>query len=160
MDKRPNELSLVLYNLRSAYNTGAIFRTADGAGVSRIYLIGTTPRPVDRFGRINEKIAKTALGAEKVIDWRYGKTINPFLKKWTEEGKRVWALEQTKDSVDYREVKIDPSAVLVLGEEKKGLPKSVLDKCHQVIEIPMAGRKESLNVAVAAGVAVFRLLED
>ena len=149
---------LILHNIRSAYNVGAIFRTADAAGVSKIYLVGVTPRPLDKFGRVNSRIAKTALGAEKAVAWEYWKTLAPVLSKLKKEGTHIVALEQAENSVDYRKVKLKSSWALVLGEETKGLPRPVLTKCDIIAEIPMKGEKESLNVSVAAGVALFQLL--
>jgi tRNA G18 (ribose-2'-O)-methylase SpoU len=149
---------LILYNIRSAYNVGAIFRTADAVGVTKIFLIGVTPCPVDRFGRMNSRIAKTALGAEKAVPWTYQKTITPVLSKLKKTNIKVVALEQAERSVDYRKIKLTGDWALVLGEETKGLPKSVLNRCDEVVEIPMRGKKESLNVSVAAGVALFGIL--
>ncbi|OHA60106.1 MAG: hypothetical protein A2589_00280 [Candidatus Vogelbacteria bacterium RIFOXYD1_FULL_46_19] len=149
---------LILYNIRSAYNVGAIFRTADAVGIVKIFLIGVTPCPVDRFGRVNSRIAKTALGAEKSVSWTYHKTIASILVKLKKAGLKTVALEQTDHSVDYRKLKLKGSWALVLGEETKGLPTSVLNKCDLITEIPMRGKKESLNVSVAAGVALFGLI--
>jgi len=148
---------LILYNIRSSYNVGAIFRTADAVGVDKIFLVGVTALPFDKFKRVNSKIKKTALGAEEVVEWEYKKTIGPLLKKLKEDGVEVVALEQDKKSVDYRKIKLNKDWVLVLGEETKGLPKSVLEKCDKIVEISMQGEKESLNVSVATGVVLFSL---
>jgi tRNA G18 (ribose-2'-O)-methylase SpoU len=150
--------SLILYNIRSAYNVGAIFRTADAAGIDKIYLVGVTPCPADKFGRKSGSITKTALGAEESVAWEHKKTLAPLLSKLKKEGVQSIALEQAKKSVDYRKVKPKNSWALVLGEETKGLPQSILNKCDTIAEIPMKGQKESLNVSVAAGVAIFQLI--
>ncbi len=150
--------SLILYNLRSTHNVGAIFRTADACGIKMIYLVGYTPAPIDQFGRVDGGIAKAALGAEKTIFWKKIKTITPLLKKLKKEGQQIIALEQDKKSVDYKKVKPKSPIVFVVGEEVKGLPPSVLKNCDLIAEIPMKGKKESLNVAVATGVALFRIL--
>lgn len=150
--------SLILYNLRSSYNVGAIFRTADAVGIDQIFLIGTTPCPMDKFKKENTKITKTALGAEKTVAWQYFKTLTPVLNKFKKEGVKIIALEQAENSVDYKKVKLPKAWSLVVGEETKGLPKTVLKKCDQIVEIPMHGQKESLNVSVATGVVLFEFL--
>lgn len=151
--------SLILYNLRSSYNVGAIFRTADAVGIEQIFLIGTTPGPLDKFNKENTKISKTALGAEKTIVWSYAKTLAPVLNKLRKTGVKIIALEQDQRSIDYKKVKLPKAWSLVVGEETKGLPKTVLQKCDQIVEIPMRGQKESLNVSVAAGVVLFEFLK-
>ena len=130
---------------------GSIFRTADAAGVSKIYLCGITPTPP------HEKISKTALGAETVVPWEYSKQASRLVDKIKKEGVEIVALEQTKDSENiFKSTKaIRAALVLVLGNEVKGLPQSILKKCDKKISIPMYGKKESLNVAVAFGVAVY-----
>ena len=152
------EISLILNDIRSTHNVGAIFRTADAAGVSKIYLVGTTPTPLDRFGRERKDIAKTALGAEKTVAWEYVKTIGPLLKKLKEEKVYLVAVEQEKNSVDYKKVKLPNKAAIMVGNEVDGIPKNITSKCDCVAEIPMSGKKESLNVSVATGVALFRIL--
>lgn len=149
---------LILDNIRSRHNVGSIFRTADCAGVSKIYLCGTTPTPLDRFGRPIKEIEKTALGAEKSVEWEYAKTTITVLKKLKKEGFQIIAVEQTKDSVDYKKVKVKSKVAFVVGNEVEGISKSVLKLCDMIAEIPMQGSKESLNVSVATGVALFRVL--
>ena len=157
--KPKKELYLILDNIRSTYNVGAILRTADGAGVSRVYLVGYTPAPKDKFGRVNSGIAKAALGAEQVVPWESVKAITPLIKKLQAKGVQVVALEQDERSVNYKKFKPKFPCALILGEETEGIPKSVLKWCDEVIEIPMKGSKESLNVSVAVGIAVFWLLD-
>ena len=128
-------------------------------GVSKIYLVGVTPCPADKFGRANGQIAKTALGAEKVVAWEYRKTLLPLIKKLKKERVEIIALEQDQKAIDYRQLKPQSAWALILGEETKGLSRSDLDKCDAIIEIPMRGEKESLNVSVAAGVALFKIIE-
>ncbi|MDO8183640.1 MAG: TrmH family RNA methyltransferase [bacterium] len=162
------KLELILHNIRSNYNVGSIFRTADGAGVKKIYLTGYTPAPVDEFKRVNSEIAKTALDAEQSVEWEKREDIVTLINELKKSGYQIWALEQNEKSVDYRKVKlpsemstlgVDISVVLILGNEVEGVESEVLNLCDQIIEIPMRGAKESLNVAVATGVAVFRLLD-
>lgn len=152
------EIYLVLCDIRSVHNVGAIFRTADACGVSKIFLSGLTPAPTDRFGRIRKDVAKTALGAEKNIAWEKVDSANSLLKKFKKEKFKIIAVEQDKNSLDYKKVKASSKTVFVLGSETKGLPKSVLSLSDVIAEIPMKGKKESLNVSVSAGIVLFRVL--
>ena len=152
------ELSLILHNLRSAHNVGAIFRTAEAAGVKKIFLTGYTLEPVDKFGKANKEIAKTALGAEKLVAYEKVISFPRLIKKLKSGGIKIVALEQAKNSVDYKKFKLIGGAALVLGNEVTGLDQKILKLCEAIIEIPLRGQKESLNVATAAGIAIFRLL--
>ncbi len=163
------EVCLILHNVRSAHNVGAIFRTAEAAGVRQIYLTGYTPAPFDRFGSprslgeagwVDKEIAKTALGAEKILDWQSFKNLTPLLKKLqANEAKKLTliALEQSEKSIDYRKVKIVGPTAIIVGNEVTGLSPAILKHCDLVAEIPMHGRKESLNVAVATGIFLFQI---
>ena len=153
----PN-LNLILHNIRSAHNVGSIFRTADAAGVSKIYLIGYTPAPRDKFERANKEIAKTALGAEQSVKWKKVENVQDQISKLKQEGYKILALEQAENSVDYREAKLAGKTALILGNEVSGIESEILAECDQIIEISMRGEKESLNVSVAAGIALFRLV--
>jgi tRNA G18 (ribose-2'-O)-methylase SpoU len=152
--------SLILNNIRSTHNVGSLFRTADACGVSKIYLVGYTPAPLDRFGRVVKEIAKTALGAEKTLPYEKVSTLAALVKRLKKDGFKIIAIEQSKNSVDYKKVKIRKGerVAFVLGEEVKGLTQKELSLCDVVAEIPMKGEKESLNVSVAGGVALFRIL--
>lgn len=151
-------IRLCLFNIRSAHNVGSIFRTADASGVKEIFLVGTTPSPIDRFGRKRTDIAKVSLGAEKLVAFRYLKSWKEF-KKISQDSKfTLVALEQNKKSIDYKKFSLIENTCLILGEEVKGIPERILNDCSQIIEIPMRGKKESLNVSVATGVALFRIL--
>lgn len=149
---------VILDNIRSKQNVGSIFRTADCAGVSKIYLCGTTPAPIDRFGRGVKEIVKTALGAEKTIEWKYAKSTRTVLKKLKKSGFQIIAIEQNKNSLDYKKIKPKFPVAFVVGNEVTGIKKSVLKLCDTIAEIPMRGKKESLNVSVAFGAAVLRIL--
>lgn len=152
---------LILHNIRSVYNVGSIFRTADAAGVTKIILSGYTPAPTDRFGRARKDFNKVSLGAEKTVAWEQVAKLAPALKQLKKEGYKILAVEQDKKSVslfDYRPS--HPKIALVFGNEVNGLSNSVLKQADTTVEIPMHGKKESLNVSVAAGVALFRLLQD
>ncbi len=151
------ETILILDNIRSTHNVGSIFRTADAAGVSKIYLVGTTPDPIDRFGREQSDIAKTALGAEKSIPWEHTETTLEVLAKYPEHFKV--ALEQAENSTDYKTLEPQEKNLIILGPEVTGLPKEILDACDAIAEIPMQGDKESLNVSVATGIFLFRFLD-
>lgn len=146
------------------HNVGSIFRTADAAGVSNIILSGYTPAPLDRFGRERKDFNKVSLGAEKTVAWKQVKQLVPVLKKLKQGGYNIIAIEQDKKSTSlfkhasYNKKPTDQHIVLMLGNEVKGLPKSVLNHANAILEIPMRGKKESLNVSVAAGVALFTLL--
>jgi tRNA G18 (ribose-2'-O)-methylase SpoU len=151
-------ICLILDNIRSSHNVGSIFRTADAAGVAKIYLTGYTPAPTDRFGRVNKEIAKTALGAERAIAWEKVGDISVLISKLKAEGYKIIALEQAENSISYREVKLTGPTVVIVGNEVKGISEEILKQCDVVAEIPMRGSKESLNVAVASGIFLFHLL--
>lgn len=148
---------VILHNVRSAHNVGSIFRTADAAGVSRIYLTGYTPAPLDRFRRPQKEIAKTALGAEKSVPWERRASLDSLVASLRESGFRIVALEQSPSSTDYRSAAFPESVAVVFGNEVRGVDARILKKCDAVFEIPMRGTKESLNVAVAAGIFLFQL---
>ena len=149
---------LILENIRSAQNVGALFRTADAAGVMHVYLVGYTPDPLDRFGRPRNDIAKAALGAEKTLPWTHVKTIAPLLKKLAKEQYQIIAIEQDARSIDYKKVRAAAQVACILGNEVDGVSKKAIELSDIVAEIPMHGSKESLNVSVAGGIALFRIL--
>lgn len=149
---------LILNDIRSVENVGAIFRTADAAGISKIYLVGYTPAPLDRFGRKRSDLAKSALGAEEFVPWEAKKTISPLIAKLKKDDFKVIAIEQAENSIDYKKVRLGKKNAFILGTEVTGIPKNILKKCDTIAEIPMCGKKESLNVSVATGVALFRIL--
>ena len=156
----PNPSSiLILPDIRSAINVGAIFRTADAVGINKIYLVGCTPRPTDQFGRIQKDIAKSALGAESWISWEYKKTLIPLIKSLKKDGYEIVALEQDEKSIDYRKYKKPTKLAFILGPEVTGLDKKILNICDKIVEIPMYGKKESLNFSVACGISLFKILK-
>ncbi|MCX6779417.1 MAG: TrmH family RNA methyltransferase [Candidatus Magasanikbacteria bacterium] len=142
-------LFLILENIRSRFNVGAIFRTADGAGVEKIFLGGITPAPP------HPQIDKVALGAEKIIPFVCVKQIVRTIKQLKKEGYEIVALEQSKKSIPYYNFKPTPKVALILGSEVKGLPLKILALADTIVEIPMYGQKESLNVGVAGGIVIF-----
>ncbi|MCK5616249.1 RNA methyltransferase [Candidatus Pacearchaeota archaeon] len=148
------EIYVLLNNIRSLHNVGSIFRTSDGAGVHKVFLCGQTGYPP------REEITKTAIGAEESVDWEYWMDPIECIQKLKKEGVRIVALEQTKKSVDYREVKLDHPICLVVGNEIDGVSKEILKLCDSAIEIPMHGKKQSLNVSVAFGVTIYQLFNS
>ena len=153
------KVAVLLHNIRSAHNVGSIFRTADAAGISHVYLTGYTPTPVDRFGRAQKDIAKTALGAELSVAWTHENTPTALLRRLKSEKWDIVALEQSKKSVDYRTFSTKKPTLVILGNEVRGISRAMLSKCDAILEIPMHGKKESLNVSVAAGVLLFQLAQ-
>ncbi len=153
------QIHLLLHNIRSTHNVGSIFRTADAAGVSKIYISGYTPAPTDRFGRARPDIAKVSLGAEKDVKWESVEDVKELIKKLKKEKFEIVALEQNERSVDYRKIKFSKNILIILGNEVGGVENEVLDLCDQIAEIPMLGKKESLNVSVAAGIVLYSLIK-
>ncbi len=151
------EIYLVLHNIRSLHNVGSVFRTADASGVKKIYLTGYTPAPTDRFGKVRPEIHKTALGAEKFVKWEHCKKISALFKKLKKQKIRLIAVEQNNKAINYKKFKPYYPILLIFGNEVRGLSKNILAKCDKIIEIPMHGKKESLNVSVAAGIILFSL---
>ncbi len=148
----------VLHNIRSLHNVGSIFRTADGAGVRKIYLCGITPAPVDSFSRPVAQLVKTSLGAEKSVEWQKVFSTARLLKKLKADGYKIIAVEQSKKSVPYFKFSaLRGKVCLIVGNEVRGLPDSVLKLADKILEIPMLGRKESLNVSVAFGIVAYHL---
>jgi tRNA G18 (ribose-2'-O)-methylase SpoU len=152
------QIFVLLHNIRSTHNVGSIFRTADTLGINKIYLSGYTPTPLDRFNRPRKDVAKVALGAEKTIEWEYVKDPEKLLKESSGQGFQIIGLEQSPKSQDYKKVKIKYPAMFVVGNEVLGIESNLLKECDVIAEIPMKGKKESLNVSVAFGVGLFRML--
>ena len=141
-------------NIRSLENIGSIFRTADALGVSKIFLCGISGRPP------HEKIAKTALGAEKTVPFEYYKQTWRLIEKLKKQKVEVITLEQSKKSILYTKFKPKFPLALIIGNEVKGVSKKTLKKADAVIHLPMKGKKESLNVSVAFGVAGYKIIEN
>lgn len=139
---------------------GSIFRTADAAGVEKIYLGGITPAPLDKYGRENKRLAKVALGAEKTVAWERRDSALLAIKELKSQGYKIISLEQSPKAISIFKATLAPKKkyALALGAEVEGLSQDILGQSDMVVEIPMRGKKESLNVAVAFGVAVFQLL--
>lgn len=151
---------MLLHDIRSSYNVGSLLRTGDTIGVTYVYFSGYTPLPVDRFKRPNKEIAKTALGAEQTIPWRHHDGFEEVLAGAKKEGFTVIGIEQDARARDYKKVVSSEKVLMVVGSEVEGMAPALRDGCDTLIEIPMYGEKESLNVAVAAGIALFRLFDQ
>ena len=152
------DIIVVLDNIRSVYNVGSIFRTAESAGVKRIYLCGYTPSPT---GRNLERVAKVSLGAERNLSW-FGKCLTwRVVESLKKEGYLIIALENKTFGLEKENLfsfkKRDKKIALILGNEVKGLSEKILRRADKILEIPLLGKKESLNVSVAFGVAVYWL---
>lgn len=157
------EIIVIAHNIRSTHNVGAIFRTAEGFGVTKIILSGYTPYPTlasdTRLPHISTKLTnqihKTALGAEGIVPFEYHETLN--LSALKSAGYRIVALEQAPNSTPITTYKAPEKIALLLGEEVEGITKDLLAQCDDILEIPMIGKKESFNVSVAAGIALYQL---
>ena len=147
------KIYVVLDNIRSALNVGSIFRTSDAFLVEKIYLCGITPTPD------NKKVLKTALGAEKSVKWEYKKDILELIETLRKRDKniRIISLEQTRESRDLKDVKIKNDICLIIGNEVSGVSREVLKLSDNHINIPMKGKKESLNVSNAFSIAIYEL---
>ncbi len=177
---------LILDNIRSLLNVGAIFRTADAAGVSKIYLCGITAYPPNKLIRwidrvdiiqdtskeitytpskkciwefLKKEIAKTALAGLNSTEWEYQISTIDVIKKLKNKKINVIALEQSAKSVDYRSVEYKKPLAVIVGSEISGVSREVLNLCDQIAEIPMAGKGKSLNVATATGIVLFKAIE-
>ncbi|HAV11264.1 MAG TPA: RNA methyltransferase [Candidatus Moranbacteria bacterium] len=155
------KLIVIAHNIRSAHNIGSIFRTADGVGAAKIYLTGYSPSPAKEnapyLTDAQKMIAKTALGAEKNVEWEKAVSIGKLLEKLKKEGVKIVALEQDEESIDYGRFVPQSDVALIVGNEPKGIDKRILKKCDAIVEIPMRGKKKSLNVSVAFGVVAYEI---
>lgn len=143
---------VLLNSIRSNYNVGAIFRTSDGAMIEKLYLCGYTPCPPKK------EVLKTALGSTESVKWEYVKDAKTVISKMKEQGIKIVALEITENSVPYHQISLSEFPIcLVVGNEITGVSQELLDLCDKSIEIPQYGIKQSLNVAVAYGIAVFEI---
>ncbi len=157
------EIILLLHNIRSTHNVGSIFRTAEGFGVARIILSGYTPYPKvandARLPHIADKVTsqihKTALGAELLVPFEHHDTLD--MGTLAVAGYQIVALEQARRSINLRDYAPPAKIALLLGEEVHGITPELLAEVDDIVEIPMHGQKESFNVSVAAGIALYQL---
>ena len=152
---------VVLDNVRSIFNVGSVFRTADALGAEKIYLCGLTPSPLDKLGRIRPKFVKTSLGSESSVPFEKQVSTARVLGGLKKSGYKILAIEQDKNSIPYYRFKPrNDKYALVVGHEVRGLSPVVLGRADKILEIPMAGMKESLNVAIAFSVVAYQLKYD
>ncbi len=143
---------VVLNSIRSSYNVGSIFRTSDGAMIEKLYLCGYTPHPPKK------EVLKTALGSQDSVEWEFVEDPINIIKHYKNKGYTICALEQTDNNISYSELTKDHLPIcLIVGNEITGVSQDLIDLCDIAIEIPQFGIKQSLNVAVAYGIAVFEL---
>lgn len=149
----------VFHDIRSIHNVGSMFRTADAAGVLKIYLTGITPSPMLRTGGYDPRFSKVSLGAEKTVPWERRESLQELVAELRAKGHYIVVAEQDSRALPYYAFHApeERDIVLVMGSETEGVPKDVVAAADATLEIPMAGAKESLNVAVAFGIVLFRL---
>ena len=155
------EIILLAHNVRSLWNVGSFFRTCDAFHIQKIYLTGYTGHPP------RKEITKTAIGAEEFVPWEHHEDPIPVVNTLKKDGWRIVALEQTNDAIPLEEFPLPfkgegqgegfQKILLIVGHELTGVPDSLLELSDTIVEIPMFGRKESLNVAVAAGIALYHI---
>ncbi len=152
-NKPRHEVYLILDNIRSVHNVGAMFRTADAVRVKKTYLCGITAHPP------RTDLEKTALRTIEHVPWEYVSSTKLIVKKLKTEGIFIVALEQTDESKDYNKFKYNKPIAIVVGNEVEGIEDEVLKLCDDAIEIPMHGTANSLNVTTAVGVILYKTIE-
>lgn len=158
-------LVVIAHNIRSAHNVGSIFRTCEGFGADTLYLTGYTPYPKapgdqrlpHLIERLEKKINKTAIGAEKLVPFEHEPDVISLLTELKQSGYRIVGLEQADNAVAMNDFTPPKTCALLLGEEVQGIPEEAQKLCDHFVEIPMCGQKQSFNVAVAAGIAMYGL---
>lgn len=159
------KIIVIAHNIRSSHNIGSLLRTCDGIGVAQLYLTGYSPYPLTKNDsrmphiakKINTQIEKTALGAELAVNWKNIEDIYQVLKDLRKRDFKIVGLEQSAKSIILNEFSPPEKIALILGNEVDGLEKDVMDHCDFLVEIPMAGIKESFNVVQAAAMALYSL---
>lgn len=157
------DIALIAHNVRSAHNVGSLLRTADGLGVSQVYLTGYTsyPQQADdtrlphEAAKVDRQIHKTALGAEDFVAWRHCGDVLQAVAELRTQGFVIAALEQTPHSILLPKYDTPDKIAVIVGREVEGIESEIIAACDLALEIPMLGRKESFNVAVAAGMALY-----
>ncbi|MFA6466416.1 MAG: TrmH family RNA methyltransferase [Patescibacteria group bacterium] len=148
-----NNFYIIAHNIRSLYNIGTIFRTADALGVDTVFLTGYSGQPP------RKEISKVALGAEETVNWQYYKSLTYLVRKLKKEGLRIIALETGETAINYLDFKAKFPLALLLGNEVRGVSKAMLKQVDATISLPMNGIKESLNVGVAMAVAGYHIIK-
>lgn len=152
---KKNPIYIICDSVLDTYNVGAIFRLADAAAVSKVYLCGQTETPP------NPKIKKASVSTWKWVDWEYCSTALEAVEKvkFQRTNVKVVAVEQDKKSIPLKDFKPEFPVAIIVGNESFGLPKEVLEVCDEIVELPMFGVNKSLNVMVSCGIVLYRLLE-
>lgn len=159
------DIVLIAHNLRSSHNVGSLLRTAEGLAVNRVILSGYTPYPIqandERLPHLSQKIdkqiAKTALGAEKMVECSHIDDIEPLIAELKTEGYAIVGLEQSETSIALKDFQPPEKIALIVGREVEGIESEILALCDNLVEIPMLGQKESFNVVIAAAVTLYTL---
>lgn len=151
-----NAVIVVLENIRSAYNVGSVFRTADAFLLEAVYITGYTCTPP------HKEIKKTALGAEDSVTWKHFQNASEAILSLKEEGYSIFAVEQAVNSIHLQKVKFtgNEKVAVILGNEVTGVEQNTIEQCDGCIEIPQFGMKHSLNIATAAGVVLWEIVRD
>jgi tRNA G18 (ribose-2'-O)-methylase SpoU len=160
------DIILLVHDIRSAHNVGSLLRTAEGLGVSKVLISGYTPYPTSpndtRLPHLSKKLTaridKTALGASEYIPWEHVENPYSLIGELKSNGYRIVGLEQTPDAVNLSSFTAPDKCVLIIGREVEGMTQELLDVCDRVVYIPMAGKKESLNVVQASAIALYHML--
>lgn len=158
------KIILIAHNLRSAHNIGSLLRTCEGMGVEKLILSGYSPYPLSpadsrlphESKRVNAQIEKTSLGAQNFQDWMHVDDIEKTLSELKHQGYDICALEQSETSIRLDKFKTPEKIAIIIGNEVEGIEKEVLARIDHIVEIPMAGQKESFNVVQAAAMALYR----
>lgn len=149
-------VTVILDNVRSRYNVGSVFRSADAFLVEKIFLCGITPVPP------HKEIRKTALGADESVEWAYEKDVLSLLERLKEQGYRILCIEQAEGSRLLSEFQFQPETryAVIFGNEVDGVTQQAVDSSDACIEVPQAGTKHSLNVSVCAGVVLWEMFKN
>jgi 23S rRNA (guanosine2251-2'-O)-methyltransferase len=142
----------VLENIRSAYNVGSVFRTADAFLLEAVYITGYTAKPP------HKEIKKTALGAEDSVEWKHFDNANLAIEDLHKNGYKVFAVEQVENSISLEKFESSDKIAVIFGNEVSGVEQTTIEQCDGCIEIPQLGMKHSLNIATAAGVVLWEIV--
>jgi len=145
------EIILMLDNVRSALNVGAILRTSDGAGVKKVYLAGITPYPP------HPRVLKTALGAEESVDFEHIKDAKAVIQKYKDEGFQIVSIEETEGAQDFFGHNFTSKVLILMGNEITGVQEEIMKMSDSILVLPMKGKKTSLNVATTTGIVLYTL---
>jgi len=157
------QLVIIAHDIRSTHNVGSLLRTAEGLGIAKVYFTGYTPYPLSTGDgrlphlaqKLDKQIAKTALGAEKLIAWEHIEDIDVAIGKLQKSGYDIVALEQTANAVPLPDYRPSAKVAIILGREVEGIDEAILKQATTILEIPMFGHKESFNVVQAAAMVLY-----